>query len=44
MMETINFTQSYLDMQGVEILGQKKNEHATAENKPVAPIIVAKEY
>ena len=43
-MKPINFTQSYLDMQGVEILGQKKCEHITTENKPVAPIIVAKEY
>ena len=43
-MKPINFTQSYLDMQGVEMLGQKKNEHKATEKKEIAPIIVAKEY
>ena len=43
-MKPINFTQSYLDMQGVEIVGHKKNEHGVIEKKEVAPIIAAKEY
>ena len=43
-MKPINFTQPYLDMQGVEILEQKTNEHTTTENKEITPIVVAKEY
>jgi hypothetical protein len=40
---TPNFCKTYFNMQGVEILGMK-TEQTKKENKPIAPIIVAKEY
>ena len=40
---TPNFCKTYFNTQGVEILG-KKIEQTHEVNKPIAPIIVAKEY
>ena len=38
-----NFCKTYFDIQGVEILGMKIEQEKNNE-KPIAPIIVAKEY